>query len=74
MSMAENSGGFLADGFTGLGTAYSLGSGFYQLDVAQSDDGGGTVPEPTSAALAVIAMLAAWRPARPKFGPSTGER
>ena len=75
MSFAENSGGFLADGFIGLGEAYLLGSGFYSINVTQTDGGGGgTVPEPASAALALIALLAAWRPGTRQFYLSTGER
>lgn len=77
MSLAENSGGYLADGFIGLGEAYLLGSSFYSIKVTQTDGGGGgggTVPEPASAALVLIALLAAWRRGgRPTF-LSTGER
>lgn len=79
MSFAENSGGVLADGFIGLGEAYLLGSGFYSINVTQTDGGGGgggggTVPEPASAALALIALLAAWRRGAVPTHDSTGEQ
>ena len=64
MSLAENRGGFLADGFSGLGESYLLGSGFYSISVEQSDGGGGTVPEPASGALVLSAMFCGSRRAR----------
>ena len=61
LSFAENNPttGTLADGFTGLGTAYSLGAdpsrlGYYNLVVKTSEVS--SVPEPTSALLLMIGL------------------
>jgi len=50
-----------------LGESYLLGSGFYSINVEQSDGGGGTVPEPASGALVLSAMFCASRRARSLF-------
>jgi len=65
MSFAENLGtGFLADGFVGLGSPGALGDGSYTLTITLPDGGGGTVPEPGGGSLVLMALLAAWWPAR----------
>jgi hypothetical protein len=57
MSFAENGGGLLGDGFTGLGGPSFFGNGRYAVDITLPD--GGTVPEPGAAALVLTAALAA---------------
>ena len=56
-SFAENGGGFLSDGFTGLGGPQYFGDGTYALSITLPD--AGTVPEPGGAMLALTALLAA---------------
>jgi hypothetical protein len=58
MSFAENRGGTLADGFTGLGEPAFLGTSFYELTVTVPDQGGGTVPEPSSLLLLLMGLSA----------------
>lgn len=62
MSLAENIGsGSLGDGFIGLGDPNSLGNGGYLLTVTLPDaGGGGTVAEPGSVALCLVALAAAF--------------
>jgi hypothetical protein len=52
MSFAENQGGTLGDGFVRLGEAYSVGDGYYRVDVGVASVP--SIPEP-----ATIALLAA---------------
>ena len=57
LSFAENRGGTLGDGFTGLGTPQSLGDASYRIDLATP------VPEPTALAgmaAGLIAFGLAW--------------
>lgn len=58
MSFAENGGGFLADGFIGLGGPLYLGDGSYRLAITLPDVVG-IVPEPGTAVLVLTAALAA---------------
>lgn len=59
MSFAENQGGFLSDGFIGLGGPPFFGDGRYVFSITLPD--GGTVPEPAGMALVLTALLgAAW--------------
>ena len=59
MSFAENLGiGSLADGFTGIVDSFGLGNGAYSVTLTQDADNG-SVPEPSTASLALAGLLLA---------------